>query len=448
MTASVRRLHSKSPSRRITTACPDFLPRSAAHRDLLRPTLERLEKNTSAPRQDRDVAELLLYRDRPTLERAAALRSRLEAAGPDEVMVIRDTLAVQPRHAGIDDLRRVLKNESALPGARLRVACALAELAPDSTADWRPLAAPLAEALLAEHRRELPHWLELLGSAAPLLVQPLSEVCRDPGRDPATQTTAAEALAEVLERERQAESLARATIEARPEAFRILLRELASQGRPGQVLVFLRGVLAERVDDLRDETHKDALAGRQAAAAIALAALGEPESLWPLLRHRSDPRVRSLLIERLRRGQPGPRMLLERLSLGDIDPIERQALLLAWAETRQPAVVAPIKAAVIETTRVLYRDDPHPGVHSAAELLLRRWGGPELVALCQQHLRGRKSRGDGLRWELGPNGHTFVILPAPLEFRMGAPRTSLRTMANRSCTIARSTDRSQSPPRK
>ena len=46
----------------------------------------------------------------------------------------------------------------------------------------------------------------------------------------------------------------------------------------------------------------------------------------------------------------------------------------------QPAALAtPLKSTVIARARVLYLEDPDPGVHSAAELLLRRWGEPEIL---------------------------------------------------------------------
>ncbi|MFI5459033.1 MAG: protein kinase [Isosphaerales bacterium] len=398
-----------------------LVPELAVHSGTLRPTLEGLERSASAPLHDREVAEVLLYRDRPTRERAAALRARLPAAQPDEVMVVRESLAAHPEHAGIDELNRVLRDESAEPGARLRVACVLVALAPASASDWSAIAAPLSESLLSEDRRVVPRWLELLGPAASLLVPTLGQVCRDAGRDPATQATAAEALAEILKRGPEKVVLARMTVDALPEASRILLRELVNLGPSEQVLGCLRGVLAERVDDPGAETRKDELAGRQAAAGIALAALGEPESLWPLLRHRADPRLRSFLIQRLAANILPPRVLLDRLSMPDIDPIERQALLLEWAEARPPAVATPAEASLIETASRLYRDDPHPGVHSAAELLLRRWGGTALLARCEASLTGRVTGKDRLGWERGPNGHTFVILPGPLEFRMGAP---------------------------
>ena len=57
--------------------------------------------------------------------------------------------------------------------------------------------------------------------------------------------------------------------------------------------VWHRPVVAEEV--------KDRHAERQARAAAGLVRMGEAESVWPLLRHRPDPRLRSFLVNWLSR---------------------------------------------------------------------------------------------------------------------------------------------------
>jgi len=399
---------------------PRLLPEIATRGQALRSTLEELENDKTTPEHEREVAQILLYRNWPTPARARFLFDRVLAAGPDEVKVIGETLAAHPEFAGVDMLRQVLVDESSEPGARLRAGCALAKLDPASTSAWTTIAAQLAEALLAEDRRALWRWIEQLGGAAPLLVPQLGAICRDATRDSTAQSTAAEALAAILAGAGEPVTMAQFTLESSPDASHILLRELVSVGRSAPVLEYLGGVLAERAPDSADEPAKDALAGRQAAAAIALAGLGKPETLWPLLRHRADPRVRSFLIQRLAANPLPSRVLVDRFIESGIDSTERQALLLAWAEMRFAAVAAPLKATVTAQARTFYLDDPDPGVHSAAELLLRRWDGAVVVQQCDTELRSRRTHPKGLRWELGPNGHTFAILPGPLEFRMGA----------------------------
>jgi eukaryotic-like serine/threonine-protein kinase len=392
---------------------PTLIRDLAGFRELVRADLERLESNPSTSPADSEVAALALYDVEPTPRRASFLLDRLKKAQPDEVKVVRDTLAAHPEHVGTDALRKLYLDESAEPGARLRVACVLA--AAETSAG-----SGLAEALLAEPRRAVPQWVELLGTAVHLLITPLGDLCRDSGREATVRSTAAEALAEVLERRHEPVKLAQFMVDSLPDSSRVLLQELVARERPARVTASLRAVLSEVVDDPYNEVAKDALAGRQAAAAIALLALGEPDLLWPLLRHRPDPRLRSILIDRLAADTLSTPSLVARFARENLDATELQAILLAWAEKRQAAVSPSVQATVIARARALYLGDPDPGVHSGAELLLTRWASPEVVSQCANELRRHAKNRRGSRWTLGPNGHTFAILDGPLEFRMGA----------------------------
>ncbi len=198
----------------------------------------------------------------------------------------------------------------------------------------------------------------------------------------------------------------------RPDSALILLRELAKLGRPKQAVDFLWTVLGQRVQDPCDESEKNLLAGRPALAAIAL---------WTLLRHNPDPRARAVLIDWLAALSPSRQRILARLNEPAIDAGKRQALLMIRAETPRGNVTAPMQAEVLKTARDLFLDDPDPGVHSAAELLIHRWGGDEPVTQNGQRPRLRPTDPDRPSWKVGPNGHTFAIVPGPLVFRMGSP---------------------------
>ena len=401
------------------------LPRSLAdlraHIDTLRPDLERIETSNESPLDNREVAAIALYRDHPKAERAQFLSGRLLKAVPDLARLIGDALAEHPEEAGIENLRRVLLDEASEPSARLRVAYVLARLERVSAETLDPFAATLAEALINEQPQNLPRWIELLGPCSAMLEPPLRTICCDLGRDARAQSSAAEALAFMLQGENQKTKLALLTADGTPEASRVLLRELVRSGPSASSVEVLRNVLDERVADPDDEISKEALASRQASAGIALAELGQPESLWGLLRHRSDPRLRTFLIQRLAGGAVAPRLLVERLSQREQDSAERQAILLVWAEMRRAALVESVKATVVARARVLYLEDKDPGVHSAAELLLSRWGEPGVLERVQPELRRSVLTNPGLRWTVGPNEHTLVILEGPLEFQMGAP---------------------------
>src|SRR5262249_7361829 len=116
------------------------------------------------------------------------------------------------------------------------------------------------------------------------------------------------------------------------------------------------------------EEARDARARRQAQAAALLFQLGQPERVWPLLRHGPDPRVRSFLLERLELPGTDPEALWRRLGQ-ERDVSARRVLILGLS-----GLPAARRGAAAERLLADYRDDPDPGIHSAADWLLRRWG--------------------------------------------------------------------------
>jgi serine/threonine protein kinase/formylglycine-generating enzyme required for sulfatase activity len=404
---------------------PNLLVELEPDQARVRHTLLGLERSAPAASRDRELAEILLFRDQPTEARAAALRARIATAEADELAIIREALASHPVMAGVESIRRVVFDDLAAPAARLRAACVLAELGSAQPAEWSNVAPAFTNALLAEDRRTVPRWLDLLGPAAPSLIATLGGVCRELKQDSTTRSTAAEALTELLTRRHDSVTLARFVVESQPDASRILQAQLMQLGRQSEARAYLYGVLREP----RDPPVSDERAQRHAAAAIALAALGEPEALWPLLRHHDDPSVRSTLIERLPAADFLRPALAESLERPGIDPVERQAVLLAWAESKPSALTPTIRTAVVEGASHLYVTDPTSGVHSAAELLLRRWGEQARLAQSDARLKEQENPPSDRRWKIGPNGHTFAVVTGPLEFQMGSPEKEQRREA-------------------
>jgi serine/threonine protein kinase/formylglycine-generating enzyme required for sulfatase activity len=407
---------------------PALIPGLDPYRALVIRDLEAYERDGRTPDHDRVVAGVLLYRFAPTPARGDFLREHLLAASePDELELLRSALVAEPRHAGTAALWQVVFDEGAEPGRRLRAAAALAQLAQLEPKDQRWAAAGriAARALLGEDRRTIPRWIELLGPVVPELVPKLDQDVRDPKLNPSARAASAEVLAEARVRRGAAAAFAEPIAEAPPDAFNVLVRALERLGRPAGAIEALNAIVAGSATEPRDEEQR---AGRRANAAVALLALGHPEPVWPRLRHADDPRLRSLLIDRLGRLDVNPLPLLDHLH-PEIDPVELQGVLLALAEikaldeTRLDRVPPHAVNKLVDAARDLYRKHPHPGVHSAAELLLRRWGKEkDMLAQCDKELREEPRRPDGRRWELGPNGHTLVILPGPLKFRMGSPK--------------------------
>ena len=78
-------------------------------------------------------------------------------------------------------------------------------------------------------------------------------------------------------------------------------------------------------------------------------------------------------IEKIATLKLAPRVLYERLPWAELEGAVRQAVLLTWAETPRDGIPPAIRAGVLKDARQSFLDDRDPGVHSAAELLIRRW---------------------------------------------------------------------------
>ena len=166
----------------------------------------------------------------------------------------------------------------------------------------------------------------------------------------------------------------------------------------------------------------DQLAKRQANAGVALARLGDWKIVDELLARREDPTVRSWLIHKFGPLQVDAEELVQRWDArGGQEVSVRQAAILAvgaYDENR----FAPER--LVEWTAALkdhYRTDPDPGVHSAAEWLLRRWGHQQWMRDADDVLK-QQSR-DGKRgWFVNRIGMTMAILPAADgSFLIGSP---------------------------
>jgi formylglycine-generating enzyme required for sulfatase activity/tRNA A-37 threonylcarbamoyl transferase component Bud32 len=168
------------------------------------------------------------------------------------------------------------------------------------------------------------------------------------------------------------------------------------------------------------EADKDALAKRQAQAAVALLQLGAPERVWPLLEHKPDPRLRSFLIHRFAPLQADVRALLDRLAEeGEVS--RRRALVLSLGSYPVEALPAEARGAWLPRLRQWYRAEPDAGLHGAVEWLLRRWGDGVEVARMEKELASGRPREPSGAWHVNAQGQTLVVVPAGAEFWMGSP---------------------------
>jgi formylglycine-generating enzyme required for sulfatase activity len=177
------------------------------------------------------------------------------------------------------------------------------------------------------------------------------------------------------------------------------------------------------------EADKERLARRQANAAVALLRLGRAEAVWPLLRHRPDPRLRTYLVARLGPLGADAGTLLRRLDAAEVS--EKRALILCLGDFGPQTLPGAQREGLIPRLLQWYETDPDPGIHGATEWLLRQWGQEKEVQAVDARWQRRDAAVDrdgeapagGRRWYVNGQGQTMVLVPDPAEFVMGTPRT-------------------------
>ncbi len=116
-----------------------------------------------------------------------------------------------------------------------------------------------------------------------------------------------------------------------------------------------------------------ALAKRRANIGMALLLMGKGEKVWPLLKHTSDPTLRSYLMERMAPGGVDPKVLTARLAEEPEVSVKR-AILLSLGEYGLDRLSLAERRNHVPWLLQVYRENPDPGIQGAAEWLLRQWG--------------------------------------------------------------------------
>jgi formylglycine-generating enzyme required for sulfatase activity len=166
------------------------------------------------------------------------------------------------------------------------------------------------------------------------------------------------------------------------------------------------------------EEAKDRLARRQANAAVALLRLKRETKVWPLLKHRPDPRSRSYLVHRFGALGADPNQVLTQLDSQRGASI-RRALILILGEFSPQQLSPEERTRLVPRLLDWYATDPAPGIHGTVAWTLRQWGRQaELHQIDQEFATGAVA--GSRRWFVNRQGQTLVIAP-PGEFVMGSP---------------------------
>ena len=380
---------------------------------------------------------------------ADSLYDRLLGSSPVELPVIWGIL--RKHDPGIEQrLRSFLDDENGENAPRFRAACALANT--DSAQlekSWNTLSPFITDEVLTtvvKHPGEYATLIETLRPVRKALLTPLARVFRDAGRPENERNFATTILIDYASDDPRL--LADLLMDAGPESYASLF-PVAEQQAPG-VLPVLRAEIAKSLASANaegSEEVKDRLAQRQARAAIALVRLGYADEVWPLLQHRTDPRLRNFIVNWLNPLGTGPKPLaaeLARLHISasatprtarrvphsgtqKMDAILfhpetsiRRALILTLGTYGSEGLAAGGRESLIPRLLDLYRHDPDAGIHSSAEWVLRQWKQEHELEAAAADLSQLKDRRDR-RWFVNSRRQTFVIIEGPVAFRMGSP---------------------------
>jgi formylglycine-generating enzyme required for sulfatase activity len=179
---------------------------------------------------------------------------------------------------------------------------------------------------------------------------------------------------------------------------------------------------------------KIALAKKQASIGAALLVMGRNGKVWPLLRHQPDPTMRSFLVERMAPGGVDAKMLYSRLD-AEKDVSARRAILLSLGKFGLDRLSLVERQNLLPRLLELYRDDPDPGMHGAAEWLLRQWEMTSQIKEIDKAMATGKVEGKR-QWYINRQGQTMMIVAHADEFWMGEGQGRHRQQIGRSFAIA------------
>ena len=280
-------------------------------------------------------------------------------------------------------------------------------------------------------------WLDLLRPVQDSFLPSLAAIFRDGQRPDVERFLAANILADCAAE--KSELLADLLMDADARQFGVIYPKLRSHGDRALSLLSAELDRQARLDG--DESARERLAKRQANAAVALLKSGQSDRVWPLLEHSPDPRRRSYLVHRFGPLGVDSALLAERLE-HEPNASVRRALILSLGPEEFPEEMwtADRKQLMVRRLKEIYATEDDPGLHAAAEWLLRQWGEEDWLNQTVASWTGDKPlrvrRLEGIsdllareqnkakpQWYVNGQGQTLIVLPGPIKFAMGSPET-------------------------
>lgn len=177
------------------------------------------------------------------------------------------------------------------------------------------------------------------------------------------------------------------------------------------------------------------LRARISGAALA-AVVGREDLVWPMLRSDADPDLRTGVIHRMDSVLVSPDEILDQMANQEDVSIRRAMLqIIGDSAGDRPAAQSSVaamrlaepSAAMVRRLLEIYRDDPDPGVHSAARFALIRHGQQEELDRADAALATGDMAVDR-GWYINRYGHSMIVIAGPAQFLMGsAPSEPFRS---------------------
>jgi serine/threonine protein kinase/formylglycine-generating enzyme required for sulfatase activity len=424
-----RAAHATDLVKRLMVADPAAVPAIVQELDAYRawadPLLQEEDGKTPAGSTKKfNLALGLLPVDRSKL---AELKDDLLVATPAQFSVILEALL--PLSA---DVTEPLWNEAIepkeTPQQRFQAACALAQFAPRDQR-WNTISTTVVEHLVSLEPSAFVAWRANLMPARDRLLRPLAVIFRDTNRSETSRNYATDTLGEfAFDRPDQLFDL---LADAEEPQFKPIFGKLSAY-KDEAIKRGTKEVAKKSPPDAKED-QKEHLAKRQANAAVALLRLGVGEPVWPLLKASDDPSVRSYIINWLSPRGGDPQAILRRREI-EPDVTIRRALVLMLGQFTETQLPATERQPLIAKLLVVYENQPDPGLHGAAEWLLRKWGQQKQLdailaklACDETQLRAR-NLGAKPRWYVNTQKQTFVIVKGD-EFWMGSPESERGSVA-------------------
>lgn len=346
------------------------------------------------------------------------LRDRLLTVTPMQFEHVRDLLK-DDKDELVASYWKIARTGEA-PELRFQAACALARYDSENE-HWRneDFQTFIADHLVGVLPSELLPWRNALRPVKDHLTDALSTIYRNPDAGEQVRLFATDTLADY--RSDNAEGLFELLSAASEKQFGTIFNKLDLHRE--QAVALGNAEVSKTPAEDASEADKEALAKRQANAAVMLLRMDAPDQVWPLLKHSPDPRVRSYIIHWLNPRGGDAAVIITRYEQ-ETDITIKRALLLCLGEFE---LSDTDKQPLIEKLLEVYRSDPDVGLHAAAEWVLRQWQQGEQLAVIDKELQQKEdelvaARERTQQWYVNTQGQTFVILEAG-EFLMGSPET-------------------------